>query len=145
MSIQRFGNTREFPHLPTISQIVVHQGVVHLLGVTGDPNDDVETQTEQVLARIDQLLATAGTDKTRLLTAEVWLADIGDFDRHNRVWNAWVDPDHPPVRACVQADLWRPGLLVEIMVTAATASAETRSEGRRPRRSKVSSVAAPQA
>ena len=61
----------------------------------------------------------------RLLTAQVWLADMKDFDAHNRVWNSWVDPDNPPVRACVQAGLWQPGLLVEVKVTAATPSTLT--------------------
>lgn len=121
MSIRRYGNTRDLPHLPTISQIVVHRGIVHLLGVTGDPRDDVANQTRQSLTRIDELLAQAGSDKSRLLSAQVWLADMDDFDVHNEVWNAWVDRENPPVRACVQAGLWRPGLRVEIMVTAATA------------------------
>ena len=65
------------------------------------------------------LLAAAGTDKSRILTAQVWLADMALFERHNAAWNAWVDREHPPARACVQAALFRPELLVEIMVTAA--------------------------
>ena len=64
-------------------------------------------------------MQTAGSDQSKLLTAQVWLSDMRLFEAHNAVWNAWVDPKHPPVRACVQADLWRPNMLVEIMVTAA--------------------------
>ena len=72
-----------------------------------------------MLDTIDRLLQTAGTDKSKLLTAQVWLSDMSLFEAHNAVWNEWVDPKNPPVRACVRADLWHPDLLVEIMVTAA--------------------------
>ena len=92
--------------------------MVYLCGVTRDPVGDIKSQTKQVLQRIDQLLETAGTDKSKLLTAQVWLADMRLFEDHNAAWNAWVDPQNPPVRACVQAELWRPNMLVEIMVTA---------------------------
>jgi enamine deaminase RidA (YjgF/YER057c/UK114 family) len=87
--------------------------------VTPDPTGDIREQTKQVLDRIDRLLHTAGTDKSKLLTAQVWLSDMRLFEAHNAVWNEWVDSKNPPVRACVQAELWRPNLLVEIMVTAA--------------------------
>jgi enamine deaminase RidA (YjgF/YER057c/UK114 family) len=73
-----------------------------------------------VLGYVDALLREAGTTKSRLLTAQVWLTDMDDFADHNDAWNEWVDPEHPPVRACLQSPcLWRPGLRVEIMVTAA--------------------------
>ena len=72
-----------------------------------------------MLERIDRLLAVAGSDKSKLLTAQVWLADMSLFEAHNAAWNAWVDRENPPVRACVRAELWQPGMLVEIMVTAA--------------------------
>lgn len=124
-TIQRYGNTRGLEGLPTISQFVVHDGVVHLLGVTGDPGGDVRTQTRDVLARIDKLLLRAGTDRSQLLTAQVWLRTMEDFDAHNEEWNAWVDSDEPPVRVCVQAELWQPELLVEIMVTAAVGGRDT--------------------
>ena len=78
-----------------------------------------------MLERIDTALQKVGTDKSKLLTAQVWLADMQMFEAHNAVWNAWVDPQNPPVRACVRADLTRPGFLVEIMVTAAREAAET--------------------
>jgi enamine deaminase RidA (YjgF/YER057c/UK114 family) len=92
--------------------------MVYLCGVTPEPVGDVKTQTRQVLQQIDQLLAMAGTSKSRLVTAQVWLADMRHFAEHNDVWNEWVDQRNPPVRACVRADLWRPNMLVEIMVSA---------------------------
>lgn len=118
-SITRLGTTNGLEPLPVISSIVIHSGIVHLLGVTADPTGDVTMQTDAVLRRIDALLEQAGTDKSRLLTAQVWLTDMSLFEEHNAAWNSWVDADNPPVRACVQAELWRPGLLVEVMVTAA--------------------------
>lgn len=104
---------------PIISRAVAHGDRVYICGMVGDPGGDVTTQTQQALVRIDHLLAQAGTDKSKLLTAQVWLSDMRLFRTHNAAWNAWVDPEHPPVRACVQAELFAPGLLVEIMVTAA--------------------------
>ena len=104
---------------PIISRVVAQGDRVYVCGITGDPVGDVSAQTRQALQRIDELLARAGTDKSRLLTAQVWLSDIALFRTHNVAWNEWVDHEHPPVRACVQAELTSPGLLVEIMVTAA--------------------------
>lgn len=69
--------------------------------------------------RLAGLLAPAGTDTSRLIAAQIWLTDMRLFEEHNAAWNAWVDRRPPPVRACVRADLYRPNLLVEIMVTAA--------------------------
>jgi enamine deaminase RidA (YjgF/YER057c/UK114 family) len=97
----------------------VRGDIARLCGVTPDPVGDVRTQAAQVLARIGALLREAGTDKSRLLTAQVWLADMALSEGHNAAWNAWVDRDNPPARACVRAELWRPGMLVGIMVTAA--------------------------
>jgi enamine deaminase RidA (YjgF/YER057c/UK114 family) len=78
----------------------------------------MKTQTRQVLERIDRLLKAAGTNKSKRLTAQVWLSDMRLFAEHNNAWNEWVDRQNPPVRACVCADLWKPNMLVEIMVTA---------------------------
>jgi enamine deaminase RidA (YjgF/YER057c/UK114 family) len=105
--------------LPVISLAVVHNGIVSTCGVPGEPNGDVRTQTKKVLETIDWLLEKAGTDKSKLLTAHVWLSNMQDFEDHNSVWNEWVDRQNPPVRVCVQAPLWLPKVLVEIMVTAA--------------------------
>ncbi len=119
MSVARYGVTDGSKGLPIISRAIVRGDTVYVCGVTPDPAGDIASQTNQVLDRIDHLLHQAGTDKSKLLTAQVWLADMRLFEAHNAAWNAWVDPSHPPVHACVQADLWRPGMLVEIMVTAA--------------------------
>ena len=105
---------------PIISQAVVHGKVAYFAGITPDPIvGDIKTQTAHVLRRVDQLLILAGTDKSRLLSAQVWIADIRLFEDHNSVWNEWVDPANAPVRACLTTDFWRPGMLVEIMVVAA--------------------------
>ena len=105
---------------PRMSQIVIHDGTVYLAGqVADDPVPSVAEQTRQILAKIDACLAEAGTDKSRLLTATIWLADIGRFEEMNEVWDAWVAPGDTPARATVQALLARPANLVEIMVTAA--------------------------
>jgi enamine deaminase RidA (YjgF/YER057c/UK114 family) len=119
MSITRYGITDRTNGLPIISRAVVHGDMVYLCGVTPDPAGEITSQTKQVPDRIDHLLHQAGTDKSKLLTAQVWLSDMRLFKAYNAAWNAWVDPKNPPVRACVQTDLWRPGMLVEIMVTAA--------------------------
>ena len=105
---------------PIISQAVVHGNVAYFAGVTPDPvAGDIKTQTAQVLRRVDELLKLAGTDKSRLLSAQVWIADMRLFEDHNAVWNAWVDQANPPVRACLTTDFWQPGMLVEVMVVAA--------------------------
>jgi enamine deaminase RidA (YjgF/YER057c/UK114 family) len=119
MAITRLGSTQGTEGLPIISRVVVRGDTVYLCGVTPDPVGDIKSQTKQVLERIDRLLQTAGTDKSKLLTAQVWLSDMSLFEAHNSVWNEWVDPRNPPARACVGAALWQPQMLVEIMVTAA--------------------------
>ena len=119
MIIARHGIVDGAGGLPIISRAVVRGETVYLCGVTPDPVGDIRSQTKQVLERIDRLLAVAGSDKSKLLTAQVWLADMSLFEAHNAAWNAWVDRENPPVRACVRAELWQPGMLVEIMVTAA--------------------------
>ncbi|HKA42194.1 MAG TPA: RidA family protein [Burkholderiales bacterium] len=119
MSITRHGIVDRPNTLPRISGAVVHGDTVYLQGVTPDPGGDITSQTRQVLERIDTLLAMAGTEKSKLLSAQVWLSDMRLFEAHNIAWNEWVDQNNPPVRACTRADLVRPGLLVEIMVTAA--------------------------
>jgi len=116
MSIKRFQTG------PRMSQAVVHGNTVYLAGQVADtPAPSVADQTRQVLAKIDRLLAEAGTDKSRLLSANIWLADISRFDEMNKVWDAWVSPGNTPARATVQSALARPTNLVEIMVVAALA------------------------
>ena len=106
-----------------MSQAVVHGGIVYLAGQVAQnaASQSVTEQTKDVLAIIDDLLSQAGTDNSRLLTAQIWLTDITAFDEMNVVWDAWVSPDNAPVRACVEARLARPQFSVEIMVTAALA------------------------
>lgn len=102
-----------------MSQIVIHNGTVYLAGQVGTAGDSVADQTAQILAKIEGLLAEAGSGKDRILQAVIWLADMGDFDEMNAVWDAWVPEGHAPVRACGEAKLARPDLTVEIIVTAA--------------------------
>lgn len=105
---------------PRMSQAVVHGSTVYLAGqVAGDPVPDVKKQTQQILAEIDALLASAGTDKTKLLSATIWLADIRTFADMNAVWDGWVSPGNTPARATVEAKLAGPQYLVEIGVIAA--------------------------
>ena len=104
------------------SDAAIHAGVVYLAGqVPGDTSQDIVGQTRQVLATIDRLLAEAGSDKTRILRAQVFLADIADFDGMNAAWDAWVAKGDAPPRATVEARLARPEWRVEIVVTAAVA------------------------
>ena len=105
---------------PRMSEACIHGELVYLAGqVPETPGADIETQTREVLAAIDALLAQAGSDKRRILRAQIYLADIADFDAMNRAWDAWVVPGEAPARATVQAPLARPGWKVEIVATAA--------------------------
>lgn len=102
-----------------MSEACIHDGIVHLAGqIPETPGADIETQTREVLAEIDALLAKAGSDKTRILRAQVYLADIADFAGMNRAWDAWVVPGQAPARATVEARLANPAWKVEIVVTA---------------------------
>lgn len=104
-----------------MSQIVIHGNTVYLAGqVAFDaPGESVAEQTKDTLARIDKLLAQAGTDKSKLLSATIWLSDIGTFDEMNAIWDAWVSPGNQPARACVESKLAAPQFNVEIGITAA--------------------------
>lgn len=105
---------------PRMSELAVYNGVAYLAGqVPEDASLDIVGQTRQVLEAIDALLAQAGTDKTRILRAQIYLADIADFAGMNQAWDAWVAPGHTPPRATVQAPLADPQWKVEIVVTAA--------------------------
>lgn len=102
-----------------MSEASIHGGIAYLAGqVPETAGADIETQTREVLAEIDALLAKAGSDKTRILRAQVYLADIADFDGMNRAWDAWVVPGNAPARATVEARLANPAWKVEIVVTA---------------------------
>jgi enamine deaminase RidA (YjgF/YER057c/UK114 family) len=102
-----------------MSQVVIANGVVYLSGQVPDSaGAALDVQAKEVLARIDSLLESAGVDKTRLLTANVWLSDPKHFDAFNAVWDAWIPAGQAPTRACVTALLMKPGLDVEVAVTA---------------------------
>jgi enamine deaminase RidA (YjgF/YER057c/UK114 family) len=115
MTITRIGTTER------ASKIVIHGGVVHLAGmVAEDPDADIQEQTRSTLARVDAALSEAGTDGEHLLSATIYLRDIDNhFALMNEVWNDWVPTGHAPARACVEAHMARPALLVEICVIAA--------------------------
>ena len=104
-----------------MSQAVIHNGVVYLAGqVAAEAQGaSVKEQTANILQRIDKLLAAAGTDKTKLLSATIWLADIRTFDEMNSAWDKWVAQGGTPARATVEAKLAGPGYTVEIAVIAA--------------------------
>ncbi|MFT8674686.1 MAG: RidA family protein [Acetobacter sp.] len=106
---------------PRMSQGVVHGNTVYLAGqvALGAPGASVAEQTKDILDRIDALLAEAGTDKTRILSATIWLADIASFAELNGVWDAWIVPGQTPARACVESRLAAPEFTVEIGVIAA--------------------------
>lgn len=106
---------------PRMSQAVVHANTVYLAGqvATSPEGAGVGEQTRQILAQIDDLLAKAGTDKTKILTATIYLADIGTFAEMNAEWDAWVAPGQTPARATVEASLAARVYKVEIVVVAA--------------------------
>jgi enamine deaminase RidA (YjgF/YER057c/UK114 family) len=114
MTIQRFDvGTR-------LSEMAVHNGVCYLAGqVAADDTQDITGQTQQVLAAIDKLLARAGTDKSKLLRVQIYIADLADFPAMNAVWEAWLPAGNAPPRATVQAALAKPSWKVELVVTAA--------------------------
>ena len=115
MSIQRFEVG------PRMSQCVVRGDTVYTAGqvAQGARGASVGEQTRDILATIDRLLGEAGTDKSKLLSATIWLTDIKTFNEMNQVWDAWVAPGNPPCRACVESKLAAPQYNVEIMVIAA--------------------------
>lgn len=104
---------------PRMSQAVVHGNTVYLAGQVSGDSPSVKGQTEGVLKKIDGLLATVGSSKSKLLSATIFLADMKTYDEMNAVWDAWVDPANTPARATVEAKLASPKYLVEIAVVAA--------------------------
>lgn len=110
---------------PNMASAVVHKGILTTMGVIDGSalkadSTSLEQQTQNILTHIDSLLKEGGSDKTKVLTANIWLKDVGrDFASFNTEWQKWIDPDHKPIRACVEANLAFPQLLVEIQVTAA--------------------------
>ena len=115
MSIQRFETG------PRMSQVVVHGNTVYLAGVVAGKaaGGSVTEQTKDILSIIDGFLKKAGTDKSKLLSANIWITDMSKFAEMNAEWDAWVSPGNTPARATVEAKLAAPGYHVEIMVVAA--------------------------
>ncbi|HKQ26718.1 MAG TPA: RidA family protein [Burkholderiales bacterium] len=105
---------------PRLSQVAIHGDTVYTAGIVADDtNADVAGQTGQILDKIDRYLKEAGTDKTRILTATIWLANIKDFAEMNSVWDQWVPKGNTPARACIESKLASPQYRVEIRVIAA--------------------------
>jgi enamine deaminase RidA (YjgF/YER057c/UK114 family) len=103
-----------------LSEMAVHNGAVWLAGqVAEDGTQDIGGQTRQVLGAVDRLLARAGTDKSKIVMCQIFLADLADFPGMNAVWDAWVVPGQTPPRATVQARLAKPEWKIEVVVTAA--------------------------
>ena len=101
------------------SDAVIHNQTLYYTGVPENLEADAEAQTANTLAQIDAVLAKQGSDKTRILDATIFLADVNDFAAMNRAWDAWVVAGHAPVRCTVQATLMNPQYRVEIKIIAA--------------------------
>ena len=115
MIIQRIGTERR-----RMSKIVIHNDTIYLCGqVAKDANEDISAQTTTMLEKVDELLEQAGSDRQHILSATIYIKDMQDFSAMNTVWDNWVIEGHSPARACVQATMARPELLVEISVIAA--------------------------
>ncbi|TKA96992.1 RidA family protein [Cereibacter changlensis] len=104
---------------PRMSEAVVYNGVAYLAGQVGNPGDSVADQTRTCLAEVDRILAEAGTDKTRIISTQIWLADISTFAEMNAVWDEWVPQGHTPARATGESKLAAPEYKVEVIVVAA--------------------------
>lgn len=103
-----------------LSGAVVHGDLVFLAGQVADNTKvDIKGQTTEVLKKIEALLKKAGTDKSKLLSANIWVTDMRNFAAMNEVWDKWIDPKNPPARATVESALASPEALVEIMCVAA--------------------------
>ena len=102
-----------------MSQAVIHGDTVYLAGQVGAPGESVTAQTKAVLASVEALLAQAGSDKSKILTATIWLADMADFAEMNAVWDVWIDGKDAPARATGEAKLATPDYKVEVIVVAA--------------------------
>lgn len=115
MGITRIGTERR-----RMSKIVIHNDTIYLCGqVATDSNTDIREQTQTMLDKVEDLLAQSGSDRRHILSATIYIKDMQDFADMNEVWDSWVIEGHSPARACVQASLARPELLVEISVVAA--------------------------
>lgn len=120
MSIKRLGTERR-----RMSKIVIHNDTVYLCGqVAKDADAGIREQTRTMLEKVDELLQQAGSDRQHVLSATVYIKDMKDFVQMNEVWDDWVVEGFSPARACVEASLARPELLVEVSVIAALKASE---------------------
>ncbi|TXD98129.1 RidA family protein [Psychrobacter frigidicola] len=101
------------------SKIVIHNQTIYLSGQVGNAEDDIQAQTLTCLEKVEALLTEVGSDKSKMLSATVWISSMANFDAMNEVWNKWFEGVQPPARACGESALARPELLVEITVIAA--------------------------
>lgn len=105
---------------PRLSEMAIHNGTIYLSGqIAEDSGADIVGQTRQVLAAIDALLEQAGSDKSKILRAQIYMTDLAEFPRMNQVWEEWVVPGHTPTRATMQAALAEPKWKIEVVITAA--------------------------
>lgn len=111
---------RRFEPTAKLSRVVVHQGTAYFSGLTAaDKSGDTRSQTRQILSRAEELLSAVGSDKSRLLYAQIWLKHIADFDAMNEAWIGWIDPAAPPARATVETNFALPEIRIEIQFVAA--------------------------
>ncbi len=101
------------------SKIVIYNKTVHLCGQVGVPDTPLQDQAKEMLSRVDTLLEEAGTDKSHMLSATVYLSDIKYFAEFNKIWDVWVTPNNTPARTCVEARLMHPALFCEVTIVAA--------------------------
>ncbi|MDR8013378.1 RidA family protein [Ectopseudomonas guguanensis] len=114
MSIQRLHVAKRY------SEVVIHNGTIYLAGQLADDfGGDIREQTRQTLANIDKMLAEGGSDKSKILSLTIFLKDMADYDGLNSEYDAWVADGHAPARACVEAKMYKPEVLVEMCVVAA--------------------------
>lgn len=114
MSIQRLHVAKRY------SEVVIHNGTIYLAGQLADDFDgDIREQTRQTLANIDKMLAEGGSDKSKILSLNIFIKDMADYDGLNAEYDAWVADGHAPARACVEAKMYKPEVLVEMCVVAA--------------------------
>ena len=104
-----------------MSQAVIHGQTIYLAGQVGTPGTSVTAQTQEILEKIESLLEQAGSDKTQILSATIWMASMDSFDEMNAVWDAWVPEGHAPARATGETAFATPEHLVEILIIAAKA------------------------
>ncbi len=104
-----------------MSQVIIHKDLVYTSGQVAitAKGETASIQTKAILKKIDELLKESGTDKSKVISAMIWMSNTSDFDEINKVWDSWVTPNHAPCRACVQAILAKPEFNVEISVIAA--------------------------